>query len=82
MKVPGGKLLKTSVEYEGDRVLSVKFSGDFFIHPEDTLDRVEEALRGVKGTDLRKIIEKEVAESTLYGIDAGSMVKIVREAML
>ena len=82
MKVPGGKLLKTSVEYEGDRVLSVKFSGDFFIHPEEALENLERRLKGVRVSGARKVVESELKDATLYGVDTDSIVKVLWEAML
>ncbi|MFH1443403.1 MAG: hypothetical protein ABIG96_05195 [Candidatus Micrarchaeota archaeon] len=45
-KVEGGKLLRLELELTEDlaRAKSVKLSGDFFIHPEDSLQIIEKAL--------------------------------------
>jgi hypothetical protein len=64
-KVPGGKLLRVSVEYDGGTIREVRFSGDFFIHPEDALERVEAALKGAAPGDIGGIIGSELADAKL-----------------
>ena len=81
MKVPGGKLLKAAVEHDGDRIISVKFSGDFFMHPEDALESLEESLAGVRVSEVRGVVERELSGARLYGVDANSIVKAVWGAM-
>jgi len=44
-KVPGGKLLRIDVVY-ADTIQSLKLTGDFFLHPEETLDEITAALTG------------------------------------
>lgn len=44
-KVPNGKLLKVSVDHEEDRIIKVQIRGDFFIHPEESIDELELALK-------------------------------------
>jgi lipoate-protein ligase A len=43
-KVEGGKLVKAQVEKGDGWILRVKITGDFFIHPEEFLEELEEAL--------------------------------------
>jgi hypothetical protein len=43
-KVPNGKLLKVTVEYTDDILKKVQIKGDFFIHPEESLDELEVTL--------------------------------------
>ncbi|MEK7544949.1 MAG: hypothetical protein AAB551_02345 [Patescibacteria group bacterium] len=45
-KVIGGKLLRVKSVF-GERIESVQLTGDFFLHPEDLVSRVEEALVGI-----------------------------------
>jgi lipoate-protein ligase A len=59
-KVPNGKLLKVTVEHEGDRIEKVHIRGDFFIHPEESLDELETALKGIEYD--RKIITDTVGD--------------------
>jgi len=42
-KAPKG-LIKVDVELAGDRILRISISGDFFMYPEDALERFERSL--------------------------------------
>jgi lipoate---protein ligase len=46
-KAPGGKLLRVRLRETGDRIDSVKISGDFFLIPEDSLPKLEKMLEDV-----------------------------------
>lgn len=45
-KVPGGKLFRIELTAD-DRIQSVKITGDFFLHPEETLAELEACLVGL-----------------------------------
>jgi lipoate-protein ligase A len=45
-KVPGGKMIRIDVVFTKS-LEKVSITGDFFLFPEDALDEVEAALRGV-----------------------------------
>jgi lipoate-protein ligase A len=44
-KVPNGKLIKVMVEFENENIIKVQITGDFFIHPEESIDDLELALK-------------------------------------
>ena len=72
VKVPGGKLLKLTVEIQGGVLTEFSLRGDFFAHPEEGFDRVEASMEGVPAADFstafREALEREGVE--LYGISA------------
>jgi lipoate-protein ligase A len=45
-KVPGGKLVVADLEVLDDTVLRAQISGDFFLEPDDALQRINAALAG------------------------------------
>lgn len=45
-KVIGGKLLRVKSVF-GERIESVQLTGDFFLHPEDLVGKIEESLVGI-----------------------------------
>ena len=45
-KVEGGKLLKITVEFD-DVIDDVKITGDFFLHPEESIKDLEKNLFGI-----------------------------------
>ena len=80
-KVEGGKLVKAQVMMEGDRIQRVKITGDFFLHPEEFLEELEEALVGslLDESSLAMFI-KGVAEkknATLLGVSPEDFAKCI-----
>jgi lipoate-protein ligase A len=63
-KAPKG-LIKVEVELAGDKIFRISISGDFFMYPEEALERFERALIGSKvyRENLLKIVE-DFFEST------------------
>lgn len=46
-KAPKG-VIKVELELVGSKILRISLSGDFFMYPEDALERLERALVGVE----------------------------------
>lgn len=80
-KVEGGKLIKAHVEKDNGRILKVKITGDFFIHPEDFLEELEGALVGRLlsesdlGTFIKSLAEKRGA--ILLGISPEDLARCI-----
>ncbi len=57
-KVPGGKLIRIRMELEDEVIKRIKITGDFFIYPEETIERLEEELTGQRiiSTDFVELI--------------------------
>lgn len=68
-KVPGGKLVRATVRFGEERIESVKLTGDFFLYPEEALDRVEDALAG-KPVDAGRVALSETVEFVLEDAEA------------
>jgi lipoate-protein ligase A len=80
-KVEGGKLVKAQVIIDGNRIRKVKVTGDFFLHPEELIEELEEALVGSLLNEssltelIRSIIEKKNA--TLLGASPEDFAKCI-----
>jgi lipoate-protein ligase A len=80
-----GKMLRLDVTY-ADHIESLKITGDFFLHPEETLDEIVSELTGVtvpiqKEVLLRKtryILESNEAE--MIGITVEDIINTLEEA--
>ena len=46
-KVPGGKLVVADLEVVDEHVRRAQISGDFFLEPDDALERINGALAGL-----------------------------------
>jgi len=82
-KVPGGKLIRVRVEAEANRIKGIKFTGDFFLHPETDLEELERLLIGVEAKAVREAISKFFEErgTILIGVSPGDFVKVVLKAL-
>ena len=46
-KVKGGKMIKIQLTLENKKIIrDLRITGDFFLHPEETIEDIEKALRG------------------------------------
>ena len=71
------KLINVSLEYDEDSKIinSITITGDFFLYPEESLDKLEVSLIGTKlGKDvIKQKIEKCLNGSEAFGFDSESM---------
>lgn len=65
-KVEGGKLLRIDVEISEGIVNNIEIRGDFFVHPEEGLGKIEEE---VEGCDLKEVREKAEKVIQSQGIE-------------
>ncbi len=85
-KVKEGKVVKVEVEYE-DVIENIRITGDFFLHPEDTLEEIEKSIVGMeKDADVKTIvsnIQKAIAakDVQMIGISPDSIARLIREAL-
>lgn len=83
-KVPGGKLLKISLEENGTAIGKIKIMGDFFAYPEEAIEKLEKTLEGLtlNETELASAIttflKKE--DTKLFGLDSESLAKTIISA--
>ena len=64
-KVPQGKLLKISVEYDekNNVIRDIRITGDFFAYPEEAIELMEKKLRNT-------VIEREQLQAKIQSIIA------------
>ena len=56
-KIPDGKLVKVRLDFEGQKIISLKIFGDFFMYPEEGIEKLELALAG------KMLLEKELVKA-------------------
>ncbi|MBI2971829.1 MAG: hypothetical protein HYY37_05410 [Candidatus Aenigmarchaeota archaeon] len=85
-KVPDGKLLRVKVDYS-DLIERVQLTGDFFVHPEDDVLRIEEAIAGMRADEdeetITDVVRTIVTENRieLIGISPEAIARNVRRAI-
>jgi lipoate-protein ligase A len=82
-----GKLIRLDVNYS-DHIEQLKITGDFFLHPEDTLEKIVSALTGIalpfNKNDLITIVKfiLDDNQAELIGITAEDIISLLEEAVL
>ena len=71
-KVPQGKLLKISVEYDEKeyRIKEIRITGDFFAYPEEALELMETKLQ-------HTVMEQEVLRDKISSIIATYRIELI-----
>jgi len=68
-KVRGGKLIKVHLTMENEKIKEIKIMGDFFLHPEETIEDIERTLEGCPLEErklsllIKKVLENKQAVS-------------------
>ena len=83
-KVPNGKLLKLFLEDRDGKIVSIKITGDFFLYPEENIEKLEQKLAGTALTHeaLAETLANFLKETptTLFGLDADSLITTILNA--
>jgi len=58
---------------------SIKITGDFFLHPEETIEQLEQGLCGIKleKEDLKNKIQFILKDSEFFGFEIDSLVDVI-----
>lgn len=85
-KVPGGKLVVVDLEAADGVITDFRLSGDFFLEPDEALQAINDAMRGVETTmDARALaahIQQALpADAVLVGFSADSIATATRRAL-
>ena len=71
------KLLKIELKFQENnrQIHSIKITGDFFMHPEETIETLEAGLVGIKleKESLSNKISSVLKDCQLYGFDVDSL---------
>ncbi len=80
-----GKLVKIELVYilKSMRIKKIKITGDFFLHPEETIEKLEESLVDVKLEKkyVKNKIESVLKNSEFYGFDVNSLSNAILECV-
>lgn len=83
-KIPNGKMLKIKVSFEGELIKSIRIMGDFFLHPESTIEDIEESIVGFEvsierlSSEIQKVLDENNA--VLIGASALDIAVAIEKA--
>lgn len=82
--MPGGKLLKIFLEEEQGKIKTIKITGDFFLHPEEAIEQIEQLLVDQQrdAAILQEIINTFIKKNqvVMFGLDIQSLVATIMKA--
>jgi hypothetical protein len=75
------KLIKVSLEYDelNNTIHSITISGDFFLYPEEDIDKLETSLIGTRLEKdfIKQKIQQCLQNSEIFGFDSESMTEAI-----
>lgn len=80
-KVPGGKLIRMHVIYSGDVLREVRINGDFFLHPEEALEELEDSLKDRSMGEAEKIIRRFCRGVEMAGVSPEDFIRALKLAI-
>lgn len=85
-KVPGGKLVVADLDVVDGVIASARINGDFFLEPDEALEDINGALRGLPAGVSHEEIARAVtaalrADAVMFGFDAASVATATRRAL-
>ncbi len=85
-KQPGGKLVVVDLDERDGELHDVRVAGDFFLDPDDALERITAALQGAPATSSAQDLATRVSEAilpsdTLFGVTPEGIGIAVRRAL-
>jgi hypothetical protein len=75
-----GKLIRIRAKFNGEIIEKIRITGDFFIHPEETIDILEKRLVGVNVKDAPHVIEVTFQDAEYAGISPDTISRGLMEA--
>lgn len=81
-KVPNGKLIKISLERDGEIISNIKITGDFFLYPEDCIENIEDTIKGEKIENIKEKLNALVEEENIefFGINVEAIIEAIKLA--
>jgi hypothetical protein len=82
-KIPRGKLIAVELKLSKNIIKDIKISGDFFMHPEESILDLEEQLNGIETKDFRNCIDDFFLnrDIILFGISPENFKEVIQMAL-
>ena len=79
LKIKGGKFIKINYEINNNIISKIKYTGDFFLYPEESLIDLERLLTGKKFEYdvLKPIINNFFNDKMLIGVSASDFLELL-----
>ena len=77
-----GKLLKITLEYTPQVIVKASIHGDFFMYPEEGIEKLEDSLKGtpLQREQIKAKVEEFMKGAQVFGFDAEQMAEAIMMA--
>ncbi len=84
LKVRGGKLVKCHLMIKEGKIDEIRFTGDFFMYPEEKIEELEKELRGIEFNEgkIKNAMTRFFKDVEVLGACADDFVAVVMNAKL
>ncbi|MGB9635382.1 MAG: lipoate protein ligase C-terminal domain-containing protein [Candidatus Micrarchaeia archaeon] len=79
-KISGGKLVRIQAHFNRNIIAFVRITGDFFMHPEDAITRIEKNLTGKNISLIEVIVDKSLHGVECIGFSKSDICSMLKEA--
>jgi lipoate-protein ligase A len=84
-KIPNGKLVVMDATFSDGMITHMKITGDFFLHPEDTIENIEKAFVGnsvsISDDELSVKLQRVLKDAVLIGVTVEDLVRLFKKAV-
>ncbi len=82
-KIPEGKMIKVSLTMKDNTIEEIRITGDFFAHPEDSIEKMENMLMGTQFSNIANDINHFIEDNgiQLVGINGDGIVHAIGSAV-
>lgn len=84
-KIEGGKLVRIKIDAD-EQINHIQIHGDFFLHPEDAIEYVQQRLQGLSSSSSSDIYANEIAKAltdqnaSFIGVTSEDLANVIIEA--
>ena len=84
LKVKGGKLIKCTLELDEEKIKRIKITGDFFMYPEDAIEKLEKSLQGIQfdEEEISKKVKEALKDVELIGVAMEDFVDVILDSKI
>ncbi len=84
LKVKGGKLIKCTLELHEGKIKNIKITGDFFMYPEDAIEKLENALQGIHfdEEEISRKVKEALKGVELIGVAMDNFVDVILDSKI
>jgi hypothetical protein len=80
-KARNGKLVRCSIQVSQNMIKWIKFTGDFFIYPEEKIEELERRMIGAKKEEISKRIREFFGGVKAVGAGADDFIEVIMRAI-